>query len=497
MFAIVIMSFGTIFTAHIEETDKTEEMFDSVVNKFGEEEAEMAETVEVSAPYLVKSVRFIIKSFGSVIDVFKEGISILGDATDMVDDARDVKEDINDLDTDINSAEDAQKTADGLNELESSASALENSVSNIEQKTNEAENSINKLADSLKSEGMFISLATLILFYIQAFATSPILGVAYLVLTFLTVALPIVTTVCFIVALISLLVNLKDPGKAHSTISKAFGGVFVMLPTLMLFKIIAPQVKFGSGLNTIIILCVVTLVLNLIASRLKRYSSAQFKYLNLLQAVSVVSIVGYFIFLFNINGMHLFAHIWEHIGYINTAVDIAITVIVVFAFISLLFTTCKFIKKTSLRLCCMVHTGKVLARDTYLVSTIFSVGLIIAPIYLMFSPLELDFANDMISFVLFSVGIILMLVCEIVLIVLKNTLCADATSEDIHAVLTGCPEATKNDSEEATPAKCVEVSEEPVILNEDSDGISSVDTADTTEAPNSEETVKIEINSED
>ena len=449
---IVFMSFGTVFTAHIEKNETTTDMFDSIVNSFGDgEAAEMPETVEVSAPY-------IIKSLGSLGKILKSGMDAIKNATELAGDAQKVQDDINNFDSDPDSLDDLQNNADNLGNLENSASDLEN-------KANKTKDSVNELGESLKSEE-FISLISLIVVIAQGFSTNFVLGLVYFALIALAIILPVIATIRFIIALVSLIKNLGNPGKAYTTITKSVGGIFVLFPTLWLFKIIAPQVEFAKNITTMVALLIVIMVMNLVASRLKCYTPAQFKYVNVLQAVSVFSVVGFFLFMMNIDGMHFFDHLWDRMDvFAKTAKggDIALVSLIVLVTVLLLFFLVKFIKKLAFRLCCMVPTGKVLAHDSYLVTAIFGVGLIAAPMFLMKGKFGLDLGDDMKSFTVFSVGIVLMLVCEIVLPILKKTVCASATADDIHAVLVGCPTGTPDEAPvEEAPVEESPVEEAPV-----------------------------------
>ena len=464
---IVFMSFGTVFTATVNKDATTVEMFDKIVNGLGGDPVEMPDTVEVSAPYIIKSV-------GSVVDILKSGMSAVKDAMELSDSAKQVQEEADDLST-------PQDAAD-----------LQYEVNNLEEQANKTQAKVNSLSESLKSDD-FVSLVTLIVIIIQAFGESLLLGIIYVALIGLSLSLPIVAIIRFILALISFFRYLGKPGEGYAKISKSFGAIFVMLPILWLFKIIAPQITFGSGIITMVILCIVVLAINLIASRLKAYTPVQFKYINVLQGASLFGVIGYFLIMLNIDGMGIFDKIWGGIGSFMDKTEtgkMLITVAVIVAFVIVLINTCKLIKKIACRLCCMVPAGKVMAHDTAIVGATLALVLIAAPVYLMVGGFELDLGDGMTSFILFAVGAGLIFVSELVMLILKKTLCASATGDDIHAVLTGCP--TGEDAE--APAEEAEAENAPVeeqTSTEEAPKEETVAAEETVESVEAVETVEI------
>ena len=389
MLVVVIMSFGTIFTAKVNASPKAAEMYDSVINGVDpDSNVEMPTEVKISAPFLFKSI-------GSAGSVIKNALNTAKTASD--------------LNKDVQSGAVDQKTA-------------EEDLENLQEDAN-------KLSESLQDDG-FVDFVALIVVVVSAFGQNFLLGIVYMALIGLTIALPIVATIRFLIALISFIKNVKtlttDPGSTYSTVAKSYGAIFAMFPTLWLMKIIAPEVEFSAGVIVMIVLLIVGLVFNLVASRLKSYTPAQFKYVNVLQGASIAAVIGYFIFMLNISGMNFFDHIWDALpAFIKSAEfsDLAIPYIMIMAMISILIATCKYIQLIVCRLCCTVPCPKrkidmpmVFANDTYMASAGMSLGLIVAPIVLMVTKFKLDLGDDMISFVLFAIGIVIMFAAEIVLL---------------------------------------------------------------------------------
>ena len=413
------------------------------MSELGEDEGiTMPDEVEVSAPFLYKSIVSVV---GLIDDVFK----VMGDAKELNQSADELESTLEtdefgipvDTDATINAAEDVQNDANVLKD------------------------DAKKLNDSLKSDGLtgFIALVVAIF---MAFKSNIVLGIVYVALLGTVIVLPIVVAVRFIMALISMLIHLKNQGKAHSSCAKSFGAVLVMFPTLWLMKILAPQAAFSKNIMIILVLLIIGLAVNLIASRLKSYTPSQFRYINLLQGLSALSLVGYLVFMLNIGGMNMFGHLWDSLPqFIQNASkdDVMITYILIMGFASLLFVACKFVQLILCRMCCLVPVRKATKRhpeattdDSYILTACISLATIVFPIILMFTSFKLSFGEDLPSFILFSVGIVIMFVSEILLLALKKKL--GISGEDVHYVLTGYPTQKMTDEE----AESADISEELV-----------------------------------
>lgn len=436
MLVIVFMSWGTIFTAEVSKTDKAVETFESVVNSMGgDNDVEMPGTVEISAPYVVKSV-------GSLGDVLK---SVMNTAKN-----------ISEVNKSYNSGNDIDP-----DKLQSDMDKFEDNA--------------NELSESLQSDE-FVGFVTLIVAVVSAFSESFLLGIVYLALIVMAIILPILATIRFLIALVSFIKHISAPEISFSTIVKGYGAVFSMFPLLWLMKIIAPAVEFSSGVTVMVALLIVGLALNLVASRLKAYTPSQFKYINLLQGMSAIGIVGYFIFMLNISGMDLFGHIWDALpAFVKSAEfsEYALPYIMIMIMVVLMISATSYVANIACRLACMVPAPKVVAgrpvqfaKDTYIASAAMSLGLIIAPIVLMVTKFSLDLGDDMASFVIFSIGIIIMFVAEILMATLKKMLCSDTTAEDVHAVLTGCPTGDVSEAPAAQEAAATEATAQEAVAEE-------------------------------
>jgi hypothetical protein len=102
------------------------------------------------------------------------------------------------------------------------------------------------------------------------------------------------------------------------------------------------------------------------------------------------------------------------------------------------------------------------AKDSHIANTAMSLALIIIPVVLMVTSFELDLGDNMGSFVLFAIGIVVMLASEIVLVSLKKGLKIER--EDVYAVLTGCPDVEEAPVAEEAPVE--EAVAEEVVVEE-------------------------------
>ncbi len=443
MLVIVFMSFGTIFTAEVKSTEKTNEIFDSVVNSIGDGEAvAMPKQIDISMPFLVKSVGSLGKILGSAMNTMKD-IAATNDS--------------------VNKAQD---------DIENDPFAAQDAMNDVNENANNLQNSANELAASLHNED-FVGLIALIVVVVSAFGESFILGLVYVALIALAVTLPIVAVINLIVAIVGMVKGFASPAQGHSTISKAYGRVFAMFPMLWVMKIVAPNVEFASGITVMIVLIVVGLVINLVASRLKAYSPVQFKYLNLLQIISAASIVGYFVFMLGLSKMNMFDHVWDSfIGFAKNAkfADVVLPTLLIMVAISLLTVAAKHIKNIACRLAVMMRVptqepGQSLgfAKDNFIATSAASLAIVVISVILMVTDMKLDFGDDMGMFVVFCLGIIIMFVSEILMVVLKKSVCPGITPEDVQEVLGGCPAPVEaEEAAEKITEAAEEVAEEAV-----------------------------------
>ncbi len=456
MFVIVITSFGTLFTVKFSQEGKAAETYYEIVDKLnGDEAVEAPDEIEVSAPFLIKSV-------GSVGTVFKALFKTASGAVKAVDNASQIANDMNNaqaqLEADISNGE-----LDGVNQ---DMENLNNAQADAQDGVDKMQDGLDDMSEALKSDD-FKGLIALIAVIFQSFGQSIILGLAYCMLIGMTITIPVTAIVCFVKALVSFILKLANPGEGYSKVVDSFGSVFIMFPTLWLLKILVPQITFGASVTTIVILIIVALAANLVASRLKGYTEAQFKYINILQGASLVGVIGYFIFMLNIDKTDMFNIVFANMKNASWSfVDKALVAVLALAMVSIMFTACKYIQYIACRLCCMTPVPKAKKNgtipsieDTYISLSAATLGLVIIPVILMVTKLKLDLGDNMGAFIVFSIGIVLMFAAELVFWFLKKAMSIDNAA--VHAVLTGCPDkaevaAEAAAAEEAKAAKAAE-----------------------------------------
>ncbi len=423
MLAIVIMSFGTIFTAKVEKTADMVESFNEMVENMGGKKVEIPTEVEFSAPGIISSI-------GSLGKVLKGAIDTAKDAADLSK---------------------SSKEADDIEDIEK-----------LEEKAEKTKDSAKNMADGMQGLANFIAM---ILIMVEAFKQSVILGLIYLALISMTLLLPIILAITFLTALIPFLKNLQEPEAAYPKIAKKFGSMFGSFVVLLLLKAIAPEVTFGGVITGIVVLCAIGFVLNIVASRMKPATDLQTKFLNVNQIVSLAGFGAFMMFFTALKGTNLFNRIWERLD--DFALDhlskedsttLLLSMAMIFVMIVVLFSICSYLQKVCCRMACMVKTGKVATRDNYIVSTALALLVVIIPVVLMKGEYALKLNDEeMGAFTLFAIGVVLMLVVEIVYAVLKKALCKGLSHEDVVAVLSGvgaeeAPAVEEAPAEEAAPA---------------------------------------------
>ena len=427
MLAIVIMSFGTIFVAKVELDGKMLDSFNDMMEEFGgDEKVEFPEEIEFSAPNIISSISSIGKIIKSAFDTMKS-VTELSKAAKDADDAADLEE--------------------------------------LEDKAAQAEDSMKSLASD--KQGL-INLVAIIVVMASAFKESVILGLIYFLLIGMTLVLPFVLAVKFIIALIGFLKNVNAPEEAYPRIAKGFGSMFGEFVVLLLLKMIAPQVEFGGVITGIVVLCAIGFVLNIIASRMKPMTAAQTKFLNVNQIVSLAGFGAFMMFFFSLTNTNLFNRIWERLGKFalenankDGVMKIMLNMGMITVMIAMMFAICSYLQKVCCRMACMIKTGKVTTRDNYIVSTAISLLVVIIPLVLMNGDYKLKLNDDeMSAFTIYAIGVVLMLVVEIVSAALKKSLCKDLSHDDIVGVLSGMP-VVEEKAAEAAPAEEAAAEEVP------------------------------------
>ena len=318
------------------------------------------------------------------------------------------------------------------------------------------------------SENIFMMLLKIFVVMIALFA---VLG--------MTVFAPVIYIVSALVALIPALIHVTDPDRSAAKVSKKLTGLITIPIGLMFYQCVLPTMKYASGTVALLAISLVCVFFNVILSRLHSYTEPQMKYANVMQLVSVVGVVGYIIFFGNVVKAGVFntfmnGHLPQQLLNASTAavkdipigsngyiIDIAMIVITVI----LVLNSSEYLKCCLQRLSCSIPVGKKGSKmkDIFLVRAIFMLPIYVLPTIVAssnnyFKDITRSGEGDASLLILSDAskealdgvlaGIVIILVAEILLIVLKATLCRDVSRQDMGDVMCGaaCAETAAEDA---------------------------------------------------
>ena len=421
---MAFVSFGPIFTLDVNLDNEAINSIEKTLNDMapdGNAEYEIPETIEVTLPFMLRSI-------GSIADV-------IGAAIDSV-----------------------KGTVDNTEDLEEAPSELE---------------------DDKKSDKNIITpdLVNFIVFLfalIGSFGVHWLVGLCNILLLFLVFILPIVCIIAAIRVIIALIKNSKDIGNAFHKVAKALCSVISVFPMLLVVMVMVPEVQFGGAVTGILALCAAALVISMIASRLKYYEKAEFKYLNTVQFVSLGSLIAYMLFFFNIIKSEIMTPLFKRLGE-YTAKEVGTTlltkaeekpdfipVLLCTLFVALTVSVIGYLSQIVTRIACMSESKS----ESHLFTGILAAITAVLPFVLMNHEefkLELSEACNS-AYTVAAVGLFLLLVCEIVMMILSKTLCSGCSAENRRAIVTGAYsyELSEEIPAEEAPAEEAPAEEAPV-----------------------------------
>ena len=297
---------------------------------------------------------------------------------------------------------------------------------------------------------------------------------------FITLFLPVIFGFMVLFSLIKALSNITTPENAAPALAKKLPAKIALPLTLMLFQCVVPGMTYAKGLTAICAITIIATVLNFIASRVRTYESDHFTYLNITQGCSVISIIGFFVFFFNmlktgilkafISGEFFTAIVKYTMASETTDADVdpafLICGILMIIYIAVMFKSRKYLKSVAGRFSCAAKRERAgfvrVFADSHIVRAIFCLIVYIIPTYILgqeycyddiiengdktdFCFLDLkNSQEDALTAAL--VGIILMIAAEIAIIVLKRVFCSKMSTEEREAVLTGKAPTVETDS---------------------------------------------------
>ena len=314
-----------------------------------------------------------------------------------------------------------------------------------------------------------------------------IFGVAVSIISFLYIiimilVLSIILIIKAIVALVQALMRLKNPEEATAKVSSKLTGLLGTMFIIMLFQCALPQVSYAWGAIAMMIITTVSIVLNAVAVRLPAYYKEDMMFANVVQGVSLVGIIGFLVFFFNLIKTGIletfikgpFFTFVENFDYLETHYEtnyktdaILMILYVVFAFIAV-----SYISGATRRLSLSAKNGSYLLAFPILALPVFILPTVIkssqnlniiedGEVIFESSSLYLSESGET-ALIFVLVGIIIMLLAEIAYIVLPKVLCKEMTKEEKLLVLSGNapdPEA-KSASEKASEKASTEESAE-------------------------------------
>ena len=292
-----------------------------------------------------------------------------------------------------------------------------------------------------------------------------------LIVLILTLVLPIVLFVNLLGALITCLKNIKTPENGSAKVGGKLTNLISLPFILMLFQCVVPGMEPANGVMTLCYICVASVAINFICSRLTSYPTKQFVYLNILQGASAVGIVGFLVFFFNIIKSRIFKTFTsglfasyleaviklEEAGYSDYNKNYIVDGVLMMIYLVLVLSAASYLEQCARRFSCASKrnpkTGRV--SGNYLGLAISSLFIYIIPTvvssfkHFYFDVSETGWKGDETFLDLSSksesalnaalVGIIVMLVAEIAVIVLKKVFCKDITAAEEEAFLLGLP----------------------------------------------------------
>ena len=277
----------------------------------------------------------------------------------------------------------------------------------------------------------------------------------------MTLILPIILLVKAIITLVVALKNLKTPENATAKVSSKLTGLLSILFMIILFQCALPQISYGAGAIAMLIITITSIVLNAVAVRLPAYRKEDMMYANIVQGISLVGILGFLLFFFNLiktgiltmflkGPFFVFVRGFKDVLKSNPTAESSYTVdaILMILYVAFAIVAVSYIAQATRRFSLSAKGGAhllaypILALPVFILPTVImssqNLNVTIAgqDVITPSSSLILtDSQNTALTLVL--VGIIVMLLAEIAYIVLPKILCKNMTKEERHLVLAG------------------------------------------------------------
>ena len=495
LFVLTGLSLAPIITLRLAGNEAS---FDKMLNEIAPNvELQIPEQIDVSAVKIVKSV-------GVGVDIVKATSGVIQLSKNMADVDKTVAFTV--LSEKIESILETDEGRDALLIALSFASTVTSNFG----------------TESLNGAGLMTDVAAMLITLLAL--------IAFMIFTFV---IPIVFLFSAIGALISALAHPLNPEKAAVKVSKKLLGYITLPLTLLLIQPVVPGMTYGSGVLAIGIVTALAAVLGVVVSRLHSYEPMAFRYLNVVQGTSVLGVVGFCVFFFNLIKTDIFTTFLggkfadylasvtkltsgARLGSLKINNSYLIDLGLILLYVCLALVSVTYLKKCVLRMSCASKANKkgVFPKDTCIGRAIMIAAVYAIPAYIMsakhfyYDPrstaavgdaslLELQ-GDQRSAFNLVLVGVILMLVAEIALIVLKLVFCRGMDEQEIEAVMSGEAEADEMIDSDETDAETADVDNDADndADNDVDDDVDNVD-ADDEDAAICEDALEDQNTSED
>ena len=289
-----------------------------------------------------------------------------------------------------------------------------------------------------------------------------------------TFTIPIIIFIKAFIAIIRALKNIKTPEKCAGKVGKTLPSVMTLPLTYMIAQTFVPGVNFAIGSILILVFALINVFVSATCARLREYSDEEFKYSVIVQGASLIGMIGYLVYFFNILKANIYKRFISgqsldiltkeamYEGKLDIPNAHIIGLVLILVTFSLILSSVKYLSKNANR---FGHTmgSKKRLRDSAIVKAIFIALTYAFPIYIASGSYDysnigfgskvklLEFSSaEKSALTLSLVGIIIMLVAEIGLLVTRKIFAKNLTNEQMAAVVSGMSETPdeKMDSNE-------------------------------------------------
>ncbi len=260
-FALIILATIFVFTPIVQIDLSDSDMKEAIdelfveLNEDSDEELEIPDKVGVSAPKLISS----ISVFSKVIKVAAGAVESSGEGDDEA-----LKDAEKELEKIIESKEGQETIA--------MVFALVVGVVDMDAEFEDVDDSMGYIVNTI----------------ISVIALAMLLGYIFI--------MPIVMIICAIVALVRAIKAIKAPEDYASKLGAGLMTPLVWFVTVSLLLCMLPNIELGSGMIAILVLAIISIVVNVAATRLRAYNPLDFKYATIVQGTGLIKLAGFIVY---------------------------------------------------------------------------------------------------------------------------------------------------------------------------------------------------------